>query len=143
MLVQIGRALLDILQVTGWMGIVLFILSFVNIACSMVYNIVMKKETFSWKRLFSGLGKTGLFYGSAVLIAIAFTILPFVNTMVADMFGQELISGELLQSLSGVGVLSTIIGAIANQGLKAYEGVKKLGNVKGEEETITWEVKDE
>ncbi len=143
MIVQIGRALLDILQVMGWMGIILFILSFVNIACSMVYNIAMKKETFSWKRLFSGLGKTGLFYGSAVLIAIAFTILPFVNTMVADMFGQELISGDILQSLSGVGVLGTIIGAIAQQGFKAYEGVKKLAEVKGDEEIITWEVKDE
>lgn len=143
MLTQIGTALLDILEVMGLMGVVLFILSFVNIGCSMVYNISMKKETFSWKRLFSGLGKTALFYGSAVLVAIAFTILPFINSLVGTIFGQELISNEMLQSLSGIGVLGTCMVAIVQQGLKAFEGVKKLGEVKGDEETITWEVKDE
>ena len=54
MLAQIGTALLDILEVMGLMGVVLFILSFVNIGCSMVYNISMEKETFRWKRLFFG-----------------------------------------------------------------------------------------
>lgn len=143
MLTEICQSLLSILQVMGWLGIVLFILSFVNIGCSMAYNISMKKETFSFKRLFAGLGKTLLFYGSATLIGIAFTILPFVNSMIAEIFGQELVSGEILQSLSGVGVLGTCIGFTVQQGFKAYDGVKKLGNIKGEEENITWEVKDE
>lgn len=143
MLQEIGLAILSILKIMGWMGIVLFLLSAVNIISSTVHNMVNKKENFSWKRLFQGLGKTGLFYGSSIAVAIAFTIIPFINKMVSDTFGQELISNDILQGISGIGVLVACAAVIVQQGTKAYEGIRKLGDVKGNTEEITWEVADE
>lgn len=143
MLSMIGAQVFSTLKIMGWMGIVLFLLATVNTVCSIVYNTTDKKETFSIKRLFKGVGKTALFYVSSVFVAIAFTIIPFINEMISTLFGQALISNDMLQSVSGLGVLGTCIGVIIKQGIKAWEGIKKLGDIKGDNEEITWEVKDE
>ena len=134
---DILAAVLDTLKIMGVMGIVLFLLATVNTVCSTIYNVSDKNEKFSIKKLFKGIGKTGVFYASSILVAIAFTIIPFINSIVSSVFGQTLISEDLLHDVSGVGVLGVCIGVVINQGKKAYEGIKKLGNMscgEGQEE---------
>lgn len=132
---DILAAVLDTLKIMGVMGIVLFLLATVNTVCSTVYNVSDKNEKFSIKKLFKGIGKTVMFYGSSILVAIAFTIIPFINNMVSSVFGQTLISEDLLHDVSGIGVLGVCIGVVINQGKKAYEGIKKLGSMScGEEQ---------
>lgn len=143
MLQAIGISVLNVLEIMGWMGIILFLLATVNTVCSMTYNISTKKESFSWKRLFKGLGKTALFYGSSIFVAIAFTIIPYINEMVTKVFGQMLIDSTTLENLSGIGVLGVCVAVILNQGKKAYEGIMKLGDIKGDSEEITWTVEEE
>lgn len=133
----------DIIFIMGWMGVVLALLTFVNIACNTVYNITTKKEKFDWKKMLLGIGKILIFYTSSIFTAIAFTMLPFINSMISDMFGVQLISNEILETLSSTGVLGVCIMVIITYGFKAFEGIKNLGDVKSSNEIITWEVKDE
>lgn len=140
---EIGMAIFATLKIMGLMGIVLFLLATVNTVCSITYNTRDKKEVFSIKRLFKGISKTALFYISSVFVGIAFTIIPFINEMISNYFGQVLISNDMLKDISGVGVLGVCLMVIVNQGKKAYEGITKLGEIKGDNEEITWEVKDE
>ena len=143
MLMEIGVAVFNTLKIMGWIGIVLFLLATVNTVCSMTYNITGKGESFSWKRLFKGIGKTGLFYGSAIFMSTAFTIVPFINEMISMIFGQMLISNDILEQLSSVAVLGICIAVILQQGKKALEGVKKLGEIKVDNEEVTWNVENE
>lgn len=143
MFVEIGRAILEVLQVMGLMGVVLFLLAAVNTVCSTVYNVSGMKENFSLRRLMKGVGRTALFYGSSIFVAIAFTILPFVNDMISTVFGQDIIDTAMLESLSGVGVLGVCISVVLQQGTKAFEGIRKLGNMKMDDEEITWTVEEE
>lgn len=133
-------AIILTLQAMEWLGIVLGILVVVNTICGTLYNITTGQESFSWKKLFKGLGKALIFYISAALLSIAFTMLPFINEMITNTFGTKLLTEELLTTLSGVGVLGVVVSTIVVQGKKAIVGILQLANISANTEEITWEV---
>ena len=133
-------AIILTLQAMGWLGIVLGILVVINTICGTLYNITTGQESFSWKKLFKGLGKALIFYISAALLSIAFTMLPFINEMITNTFGTNLLTQELLTTLSGVGVLGVVVSTIVVQGKKAIVGILQLANISANTEEITWEV---
>lgn len=137
------EAILSILKIMGWLGIILGILVVVNISTKTIHNVWSSKELFSWKKMLKGIGKALVFYISAVFICIAFTILPYVNEMITNTFGMILISNEMLETLSSVGVLGTVISTIAMQGKSAITGVLALSKVSTNSEEITWTVEEE
>ena len=137
------EAILTTLGIMGWLGIVLGLIVIVNTICGTVFNIVSGKEGFSWKRLFAGIGKSGVFYISAALMSIAFTMLPFINEMITGAFGVILLSNEILSTLSGVGVLGVVISTIVMLGKKAIKNILQLAGMAADTtEEITWEVID-
>lgn len=137
------EAILSILKIMGWLGVILGILVVVNISTKTIYNVWSSKELFSWKKMLKGIGKALVFYVSAVFICVAFTILPYVNEMITDTFGMILISNEMLEALSSVGVLGTVISTIVMQGKSAITGVLALSKVSTNSEEITWTVEEE
>jgi hypothetical protein len=137
------EAILSTLTIMGWLGIVLALLVMVNTICGTVFNIVAKKESFSWKRLFKGIGQAAIFYLSAVLTSVAFTMLPYINAMIANSFGVVLLTDELLNTLSSIGVLAVVVSSIAVQGKKAIANTVQLANMTGDTEEITWKVEEE
>lgn len=137
------EAILSILKIMGWLGIILGILVVVNISTKTIYNVWSSKELFSWKKMLKGISKSLVFYISAVFICIAFTILPYVNEMITSAFGMILISNEMLETLSSVGVLGTVISAIVMQGKSAITGILALSKVSTNSEEITWSVEEE
>ena len=137
------EAILSILKIMGWLGIILGILVVVNISTKTIYNVWSSKELFSWKKMLQGISKSLVFYISAVFICIAFTILPYVNEMITSTFGMILISNEMLETLSSVGVLGTVISAIVMQGKSAITGILALSKVSTNSEEITWSVEEE
>lgn len=134
--------ILSTLTIMGWMGIVLGILVIVNVSTSSIYNVWSSKERFSWKKMVKGLVKAVVFYISAAALSVAFTILPFINDMISNSFGTELISNDVLEMLSSAGVLGTVITAIVMQGKRALTGLLKMQEVSTSEE-ITWNVEEE
>lgn len=137
------EAILTTLGIMGWLGIVLGLIVIVNTICGTVFNISSGKEGFSLKRLFAGIGKSAVFYLSAALMSIAFTMLPFINEMITTAFGVILLPNEILSTLSGVGVLGTVISTIIMLGKKAIKNILQLANMAaGTTEEITWEVID-
>lgn len=134
--------ILSTLTIMGWMGIVLGILVIVNVSTSSIYNVWSSKEKFSWKKMIKGLVKAAVFYISAAALSVAFTILPFINDMISNSFGTELISNDVLEMLSSAGVLGTVITAIVMQGKRALTGLLKMQEVSTSEE-ITWNVEEE
>lgn len=137
------EAILSILKIMGWLGIILGILVVVNISTKTINNVWSSKELFSWKKMLKGISKALVFYISAVFICVAFTILPYVNEMITGTFGMILISNEMLETLSSVGVLGTVISAIVMQGKSAITGVLALSKVSTNSEEITWSVEEE
>lgn len=137
------EAILSTLSIMGWLGIILAILVVVNTVCGTVFNISEKKESFSWKRLFGGIGKAVVFYIAAALVSVAFTMLPYINEMITNSFGTILLSSELLTTLSSVGVLGVVVSAIVVQGKKAITNTVQLANMSGNTEEITWKVEEE
>ena len=137
------EAILSTLSIMGWLGIILGILVIVNTVCGTVFNIGENKESFSWKRLFVGIGKSVVFYMAASLVSVAFTMLPYINEMITDAFGTILLSNELLNTLSSIGVLGVVISAVVVQGKKAITNTVKLANMSGNTEEITWKVEEE
>lgn len=137
------EAILSILKIMGWLGIILGILVVVNISTKTIYNVWSSKELFSWKKMLKGISKSLVFYISAVFICIAFTILPYVNEMITSTFGMILISNEMLETLSSVGVLGTVISAIVMQGKSAITGILALSKMSTNSEEITWSVEEE
>ena len=137
------EAILTTLSIMGWLGIVLALVVIVNTVCGTVFNISSKKESFSWKRLFKGLGKSLVFYISAALMGVAFTMLPYINEMITNAFGTVLLSSDLLTTLSSVGVLGVVVAAIVSLGKKAITNVVQLANMAYETEEITWTVEEE
>ena len=137
------EAILSTLSIMGWLGIILGILVVVNTVCGTVFNINEKKESFSWKRLLGGIGKSAVFYVAAALVSIAFTMLPYINEMITNAFGTILLSNELLNTLSSIGVLGVVISAIVVQGKKAITNTVQLANMSGDTEEITWKVEEE
>ena len=137
------EAILSTLSIMGWLGVILGILVIVNTICGTIYNICSGKENFKWKKLFKGLGKAGVFYISAAFLSVAFTMLPFINEMITDAFGTVLISTELLNTLSSVGVLGVVASVIVIQAKKAIQGITSLANMSSDTEVITWKVEEE
>lgn len=131
------------LKIMGWLGIVLGILVGVNIVTGTIVNIWSGKETFSWKKMLKGISKSVIFYFSAVAIGVAFTMLPFINEMITSAFGIMLLSNEMLNTLSSVGVLGVVVSTIVVQGKKAIAGVVNLANISSDSEEITWKVEEE
>lgn len=134
--------ILSTLTIMGWLGVVLGILVIVNISTSSIYNVWSSKEKFSWKKMVKGLVKAVVFYISAAALSVAFTILPYINDMISNSFGTELISNDVLEMLSSAGVLGTVVAAIVMQGKRALTGLLKMQEVSTSEE-ITWNVEEE
>ena len=103
------EAIILTLKIMGWLGIVLGILVGVNIVTGTIVNIWSGKESFSWKKMLKGISKSVVFYFSAVAIGVAFTMLPFINEMITSTFGIMLLSNEMLNTLSSVGVLAVVV----------------------------------
>lgn len=137
------EAIMLTLKIMGWLGIVLGILVGVNIVTGTIVNIWSGKETFSWKKMLKGISKSVIFYFSAVAIGVAFTMLPFINEMITSAFGIMLLSNEMLNTLSSVGVLGVVVSTIVVQGKKAIAGVVNLANISSDSEEITWKVEEE
>lgn len=133
------EAIMEILKIMGWLGAVLGILAFVNIVCGCIAN-VNAGQPFSWKKFFKGILKVVIFYLSAVCVAVAFTMLPYINIMITNAFGVILISSEMLNTLSSVAVLGIVVTSVINQAKKAFENIKKLSEMSSDIEVITWEV---
>lgn len=123
------ETILSILQIMGWLGLVLLILVGVNTACGIIKNI-SEGQKFSLKILLKGLGKSLVFYICSVFLSIAFTMLPYINSMITAQCGIELISEETLTILSSTAILATVIAVVVTQGKKAIEGIIELVQVK-------------
>lgn len=133
------EAIISTLSIMGWLGIVLGILVIVNTLCGTMRNIY-EGQDFTWKRLFTGILKSLAFYIGAAMVGVAFTMLPYINEMIIAGFNVTLLSTELLNALSSVGVLGTVISTITVQGKKAIQGIIELAQVSADTEQITWEV---
>jgi len=135
------EAILSTLEIVGWLGVILGMLVLINTVCGIIFNINKNDQKFSWKILFKGLLKAVIFYGCAALLAVAFTMMPYVNEMITSVYGVQLIAQDTLTTLSAVAVLGVVCGAIVAQGKKALEGISQLLTVKAtKEEKITWNV---
>lgn len=128
------NAILSTLSIMGWLGIILGILVVTNTLSGTLYNIYEKKEKFSLKKLFKGLGKALIFYISSGLLSVAFTMLPYINEMITDSFEVVLLSNDLLNTLSSAGVLGVVVASIVAQGKKAIEGTTKLAGINSHNE---------
>lgn len=119
------ETIIEVLKIMGWLGIILGILTFVNTICGIITNLD-RGEKFNLKKLLKGLLKAVIFYLSAVLTSIAFTMLPFINTMITKIFEIELLSSDTLNTLSTIAILGIIVAAIITQGKGAIENVNRL-----------------
>lgn len=137
------EAVILTLKIMGWLGIILGILVLVNITTSTIYNVWSGIEIFSWKKMLKGIGKSAVFYFSAVAISVAFTMLPYINEMITSAFGVILLSNDLLNTLSSVGVLGVVMSTIVIQAKKAITGIVKMSSISTNDEVITWEVEEE
>lgn len=137
------EAIMETLKIMGWLGIILGILVIVNITTSTIHNIWSSKELFSWKKMLKGIGKSLVFYLSAVAISVACTMLPYVNEMITASFGVMLVSNETLEVLSSVGILGIVMSTVVIQAKKAITGISTLSNVSTSDEEITWKVEEE
>lgn len=125
------ETIIEVLKIMGWLGAILGILTFVNTMCGIITNLD-KGEKFKVKKLLKGLLKAITFYISAVLTSVTFTMLPFINTMITKVFEIELLSSDVLNTLSTISILGIIITAIIVQGKGAIENINKLSNMSAE-----------
>ncbi len=139
------EAILSTLSIMGWLGIILGILALVNIVTGTLVNVWSNKENFNIKKMFKGILKVIVFYISAAALSVAFTMLPYINEIITDTFGVVLLSNDLLNTLSSVGVLGVVCSSIVMQGKKAIEGILSLSGISSlqDNEEITWEVEEE
>lgn len=138
------NAILSTLGIMGWLGIILAILALTNIITRTLANVWSGEEEFSWRKMFKGIVKVITFYLSAVAVSIAFTMLPFVNEMITNVFGVILFSNDVLNTLSTVVILSAVAAVIVSQGKKAIESVINLSKIStGAKEEVTWNVEEE
>lgn len=122
------ETIIEVLKIMGWLGVILGILTFVNTICGIITNLD-EGEKFSFRKLFKGLAKAIIFYISAVLTASAFTMLPFINSMITDIFSIELLSSDTLNTLSSIAILGIVIAAIIVQGKSALTNITRLANM--------------
>lgn len=137
------EALLATIKIIGWLGIILALLTIVNTVCGIIVNTDKVEGSFSWSILFKGLLKALVFYGCSALLAVSFTLLPFVNDMITNIYGVQFIAEDTLTTLSTTAVFAVVIGVIVVQGKKALEGIVELTKVKAVKgEIVSWEVED-
>ncbi len=137
------EAIMTTMEIMGWLGLVLALLAVVNITNGTLTSMWEYSEGFSIKKFLKGIAKVAFFYIAASFIGIAFTMLPFINDMITEAFGMTLISSEILDTLSGIGVLGVVVAAVVAQGQKAVAGIVSLANLSSDVETITWTVEEE
>ena len=125
------ETIIEVLKIMGWLGVILGILTFVNTICGIITNLD-RGEKFNLKKLLKGLLKAVMFYSSAVLTSIAFTMLPFINTMITKIFEIELLSSDTLNTLSTIAILGIIVAAIITQGKGAIENVNRLSTMSAD-----------
>ena len=123
------EVLLPVLSIMGYLGIILGLLVLINTVCGVIKN-TSAGQAFSWKIFFKGILKAVVFYVCTVLLSVAFTMLPEVNTMITENAGVELFAQETLTTLSNVAVFAIVVGAVVAQGKSALEGVTELLSVK-------------
>lgn len=123
------EAILNTLVIMGWLGITLAILAIVNIVTGTLVNIWKNKEKFDWRKMIKGIVKVVAFFISSAFVAVAFTMLPFINEMITNAFNTELISSDILNTFSSVGVLGIVISTITVQAKKAIQGIAELANI--------------
>lgn len=123
------QAIIQTLRIMGWLGIILTILAIVNIITNTLVNIWSGKEKFNLKKLIKGISKVLAFYICAAFTGIAFAMLPFINQMVINTFNVELLSNELLNTFSSVGILGIIVSTITIEAKKAIKGIADLANL--------------
>ena len=123
------EAILNTLLIMGWLGVVLATLAIVNILTGTLTNMWTKNEKFDIKKMSKGIIKVISFFICSAFVAIVFTMLPFINEMINNIFNIELISNELLNTFSSVGVLGVVISTITTQGTKAIQGIIDLANI--------------
>ncbi len=128
------EAILSTLTIMGWLGIVLGILAIVNIITKTLVNIWENNEKFDWRKMIKGIVKVLVFFISSAFVAVGFTILPFINEMITNAFGMELISHEVLNTFSSVAILGIVISTILVQAKKAIKGITNLANISSREE---------
>lgn len=131
------EAILSTLHIMGWLGIILGILAVVNIVTGTLVNVWKYSENFNISKMFKGIIKVGIFYICAAFVSVAFTMLPFINEMITSAFGVILLSSDLLNTLSSVGVLGVVCSTIVVQAKKAIAGIIDLANISSETEEIT------
>lgn len=137
------EAIIETLQIMGWLGVILGILVIVNITTSTIHNIWSGKEVFSWKKMLKGIGKSLVFYLGAAAISVACTMLPYVNEMITESFGVMLVANETLEVLSSIGILGIVMSTVVVQAKKAITGISTLSKVSTSDEEITWAVEEE
>jgi len=123
------EAILNTLLIMGWLGVVLATLAIVNILTGTLTNMWTKNEKFDIKKMSKGIIKVISFFICSAFVAVVFTMLPFINEMINNIFNIELISNELLNTFSSVGVLGVVISTITTQGKKAIQGIVDLANI--------------
>lgn len=123
------EAILNTLLIMGWLGVVLATLAIVNILTGTLTNMWTKNEKFDIKKMLKGIIKVISFFICSAFVAVVFTMLPFINEMINNIFNIELISNELLNAFSSVGVLGVVISTITTQGKKAIQGIIDLANI--------------
>lgn len=126
------EAILNTLLIMGWLGVVLATLAIVNILTGTLTNMWTKNEKFDIKKMSKGIIKVISFFICSAFVAIVFTMLPFINEMINNIFNIELISNELLNTFSSVGVLGVVISTITTQGKKAIQGIVNLANISSD-----------
>ena len=132
------EAILSTLTIVGWLGIILGILALINIVTGTLVNMWNNHEAFDIKKMLKGIFKVLVFYISAAAMSVAFTILPYINEMITSTFGVVLLSNDLLNTLSSVGVLGVVVSTIVMQGKKAIQGILSLSGISSSiEEKIT------
>lgn len=136
------EAILNTLEIMGWLGIALGVLALVNITTGTLSNIWSNKEQFKFAKLLKGIGKVVAFYICATFVGVAFTMLPFINEMITNAFGVMLISNDVLNTFSSVAILGIVISTIIVHARKAVSGIVNLANLSSETEEITWEVEE-
>lgn len=116
------------LNIIMWIGAILGLLLIVNTVCGIICNL-NKGDRFSWKKFFQGIGKAVAFYISIALLSVATTLLPFINLMVVEVFGVNLIEPAILNTLSTTVIFGIAASAIIIQGKKALENVVELAKI--------------
>lgn len=137
-------AIIKILEIIGLCGLLIFGLMIVNISSGCLINIKEKGESFSKEKFIKGILKTVVLYIATCILAIIFTLLPFLNELINNIYNIQLISIESLQTLSNTSILTLFISVIINQSMKAFSNIKNIWTISNDnKEEITWEVKDE